>query len=97
AAPTVWAIVENISPTLLAAIDQINKKLLPGGEMDDNASPELAKLRREINSQRARLTRSLEKAMTAAGNAIQDEIVTVRNDRFVIPVKSDHRGKVTGV
>ena len=96
-APTVWTIVEHIPPTLLAVVDQINKKLLPNGEIDDHASPELAKLRREINAQRARLTRSLEKAMSAAGNAIQDEIVTVRNDRFVIPVKSDHRGKVTGV
>ena len=97
AAATVWAIVESIPPTLLAAIDQVNKKLLPGGEIDDHASPELAKLRREINAQRARLTKSLERAMSAAGNAIQDEIVTIRNDRFVIPVKSDHRGKVTGV
>jgi DNA mismatch repair protein MutS2 len=59
AAPTVWAFVENIPPTLLAVINEINKKLLPGGEIDDNASPELAKLRREINAQRARLTKSL--------------------------------------
>ncbi|HMF58237.1 MAG TPA: Smr/MutS family protein [Pyrinomonadaceae bacterium] len=35
--------------------------------------------------------------MRRAGEAIQDEIVTVRNDRFVIPVKSDHRGRVAGV
>ncbi|MEQ1642801.1 MAG: Smr/MutS family protein [Pyrinomonadaceae bacterium] len=97
AAPTLWQIVEHIPPTLLAVIDQINKKLLPGGEIDDSASPELAKLRREINAQKGRLTKSLESAMRAAGNAIQDEIVTVRNDRFVIPVKTDFRGKVTGV
>ncbi len=96
-APTLWQIVEPIPPTLLAVIDQINKKLLPGGEIDDTASPELGKIRREINSQRARLTKSLESAMRAAGNAIQDEIVTMRNDRFVIPVKADFRGKVTGV
>ena len=96
-APTLWQIVENIPPTLLGAIDQINKKLLPGGEIDDSASPELAKLRREINAQRSRLTKSLEAAMRAAGTAIQDEIVTMRNDRFVIPVKTDFRGKVTGV
>ncbi|MFZ1699280.1 MAG: endonuclease MutS2 [Pyrinomonadaceae bacterium] len=96
-APTLWQIVENIPPTLLAVIDQINKKLLPGGEIDDSASPELAKLRREINAQKARLTKSLESAMRAAGTAIQDEIVTVRNDRFVIPVKTDFRGKVSGV
>ncbi|MEO7658692.1 MAG: hypothetical protein ABIV48_03675, partial [Pyrinomonadaceae bacterium] len=96
-APTLWLLVENLPPTLLAVIEQINKKLLPGGEIDDTASPELAKLRREISSQRSRLTKSLEAAMRAAGTAIQDEIVTVRNDRFVIPVKTDFRGKVTGV
>jgi len=96
-AVTLWQIVEHIPPTLLSVINDINKKLLPGGEIDDKASPELAKLRREISSQKARLTRSLESAMRSAGTAIQDEIVTVRNDRFVIPVKADFRGKVQGV
>lgn len=96
-APVLWALVENIPPTLLGTIDQVNKKLLPGGEIDDSASPELAKLRREINAQRSRLTKSLEAAMRAAGTAIQDEIVTMRNDRYVIPVKTDFRGKVGGV
>src|SRR3954471_1298014 len=96
-APTLWQAVENIPPTLFAALEKINKKLLPGGEIDDSASPELARLRREINTQRARLTKSLESVMRSAGTAIQDEIVTVRNDRFVIPVKSDFRGKVSGV
>ena len=97
-APTLWQMVENISPDLLAVINEINKKVLPGGELDDQASPELARLRREITAQRGRLTKSLEAAMRkAAGTAIQDEIVTVRNDRFVIPVKTDFRGKVSGV
>jgi len=95
--PTLWQIVENIPPSLLAVINRINKKLLPGGEIDDSASPELAKLRREINLQKGRLTKSLESAMRKAGTAIQDEIVTIRNDRFVIPVKTDFRGKVSGV
>ncbi len=92
-----WQTVEQIPPSLLAVTEQISKKLLPGGEINDDASPELAKLRREINAQKARLTKSLESAMRAAGTAIQDEIVTVRNDRFVIPVKTDFRGKVAGV
>ncbi|MFL6466638.1 MAG: endonuclease MutS2, partial [Pyrinomonadaceae bacterium] len=96
-APVVWAIVENIPPTLLGAIENINKKLLPGGEIDDSASPELAKIRREISAQRARLTKSLESIMRSSGEAIQDELVTIRNDRFVIPVKADFRGKVSGV
>jgi DNA mismatch repair protein MutS2 len=95
--PTLWSIVENIPPTLLAVLDKINKKLLPGGEIDDSASPELNRIRREITNQRARLTKSLESVMRASGVAIQDDIVTVRNDRFVIPVKADFRGKVGGV
>ncbi|MGH9948247.1 MAG: endonuclease MutS2 [Pyrinomonadaceae bacterium] len=97
AAPTLWQKVENIPPTLLAVLDKINKTILPGGEIDDSASPELARLRREISSQRARLTKSLESVMRKSGDAIQDAIVTVRNDRFVIPVKADFRGKVGGV
>ena len=96
-APTLWRTVENLPPTLMAAIDRINKKLLPGGEIDDSASPELARLRREINAQRNRITKSLEALMRNAGTAIQDEIVTMRNDRFVIPVKADFRGRVSGV
>ncbi|MGH9820817.1 MAG: MutS-related protein, partial [Pyrinomonadaceae bacterium] len=95
--PTLWRTVEHLPPSLLAATERISKKLLPSGEIDDSASPELARLRREINNQRDRLRKSLEAAMRAAGNAIQDEIVTVRNDRFVIPVKADFRGKVSGV
>ena len=38
-APVLWQIVESIPPTLLAAIDRVNKKLLPSGEIDDSASP----------------------------------------------------------
>jgi DNA mismatch repair protein MutS2 len=96
-APVLWQIVETLPPTLFAAIDKINKKLLPSGEVDDSASPELARLRREINAQRGRLQKSLEGVMRAAGEAIQDAIVTVRNDRYVIPVKADFRGRIGGV
>ncbi|MBL8182746.1 MAG: Smr/MutS family protein [Blastocatellia bacterium] len=95
--PTLWQIVEQIPLTLSDAVGEITRKLLPGGEVSDDASPELAKLRREINAQRARLTKSLESAMRKAGTAIQDEIVTLRNDRYVIPVKTDFKGKVVGV
>ena len=96
-APTLWQTVENLPRELFEVINRINKKLLPSGEIDDSASPELARLRREINVQRGRLTKSLEAAMRSAGEAIQDAIVTQRNERFVIPVKADFRGKVQGV
>ncbi len=96
-APTLWALVERIPNSLFPAIERVNRKLLPSGEIDDAASPELMRLRREINLQRGRLQKALESTMRAAGDAIQDQIVTQRNDRYVIPVKADFRGKISGV
>lgn len=96
-APTLWQTVENLPPQLFEAIQRVNKKLLPSGEIDDSASPELARLRREINNQRSRLQKSLESLMRNSSDAIQDAIVTQRNERFVIPVKADFRGRITGV
>ena len=96
-APTLWQTVENIPKTLFDVLGRINKKLLPSGEIDDAASPELAQIRREINNQRVRITKSLESLMRSNSGAIQDEIVTMRNERFVVPVKADFRGRVSGV
>lgn len=96
-APTLWQTVENLPPQLFEALGKINKKLSPSGEINDDASPELAAIRREINNQRNRLTKSLENLMRNNSGAIQDEIVTQRNERFVVPVKADFRGRVAGV
>ncbi|MBX7173095.1 MAG: endonuclease MutS2 [Pyrinomonadaceae bacterium] len=95
--PNLWKIVENLPPQLFQAISSITKKLLPSGEIDDSASPELARIRRELNLHRGRLQKSLEGIMRSNSDAIQDAIVTQRNERFVIPVKADFRGKINGV
>ncbi len=95
--PALWQIVHNLSPELQKTLTRITRKILPNGELDDSASPALAKLRSDINSQRARLTKSLEALMRKADDAVQDDLITVRNDRFVIPVKADFRGKIAGV
>jgi DNA mismatch repair protein MutS2 len=95
--PVLWQVVQNLSPELQKSLNRITKKILPSGELDDSASPALARLRSEMSSQRARLTRSLEALMRNSETAVQDNLVTVRNDRFVIPVKADFRGKIAGV
>src|SRR5262249_32281397 len=46
---------------------------------------------------RSSITRSLENLMRRSAEAIQEELVTVRNDRFVIPVRVDHRARINGV
>src|SRR5688572_3819214 len=96
-APMLWQLVDNLPRDLNTLVARITNKILPDGEIDDRASPELADIRHDIASSRSRITRSLESLMRRSAEAIQDELVTMRNDRFVIPVKADHRGRVAGV
>lgn len=95
--PVLWELVQDLPRELNSLIARVTNKILPNGELDDRASPELAAIRHEINVLRSRITRSLEGLMRRSAEAIQDELVTIRNDRFVIPVKADHRGRVQGV
>lgn len=96
-APVLWQLVQDLPRELNTLVARVTNKILPNGELDDRASPELAAIRHEINALRSRITRSLERLMQRSAEAIQDELVTIRNDRFVIPVKADHRGRVQGV
>jgi DNA mismatch repair protein MutS2 len=95
--PVLWEIVAELPRDLNSLVARIKNKILPGGELDDRASPELARIRHEITRLRSSITRSLEGLMRRSEEAVQDELVTVRNDRFVIPVKADHRGRLQGV
>jgi DNA mismatch repair protein MutS2 len=84
-------------PDLHQLLKAIHGKILPDGTVDDNASPELRAIRREINELRFRIHRKLESLLQAQEHAVQDEIITFRNDRFVIPIRTDHRSQVPGV
>lgn len=96
-APVIWERLAPLPNELNSLVARIRNKILPSGELDDRASPELARLRHEIARLRSNITRTLENLMRRSEEAIQDELVTVRNDRFVIPVRSDHRGRIHGV
>ncbi|HEX8177934.1 MAG TPA: Smr/MutS family protein [Pyrinomonadaceae bacterium] len=96
-APVLWATVADLPRELYALAARVTAKILPSGELDDRASPELARIRHDINRLRANITRALENLMRRSEEAIQDQLVTVRNDRFVIPVRADARGRVAGV
>lgn len=96
-APQLWEAVAELSRDISSLIARITNKILPSGELDDRASPELARIRHEISKLRSSITRTLENLMRKSESAVQDELVTVRNDRFVIPIKSDHRARIQGV
>ncbi|HWP53492.1 MAG TPA: hypothetical protein VN476_05120, partial [Pyrinomonadaceae bacterium] len=95
--PNLFEIVAPLATDLGKLTASLSKKILPSGELDDRASPQLAAIRRELATARSRITRSLESLMRRASEAIQEELVTVRNDRFVIPVRADHQGRIKGV
>jgi DNA mismatch repair protein MutS2 len=97
AAPALFEIVASLPAELGKLAATITQKILPSGELDDRASPQLAKIRREQATARSRITRSLESLMRRSSEAIQEELVTLRNDRFVIPVRSDHQARIKGV
>src|SRR5207302_2906470 len=95
--PALFKIVAALSADLQKLTKAITKKILPNGELDDRASPELPHIRHDVGRLRSSITRSLEDLMHRSSEAIQEELVTVRNDRFVIPVRADHRGRINGV
>src|SRR5258708_35260719 len=95
--PTLFRIVGELPADLRKLLARVARKILPSGELDDRASPELGRIRRELTSARSRITRSLESLMRRSSEAIQEELVTVRNDRFVIPVRADHQARIKGV
>jgi DNA mismatch repair protein MutS2 len=74
-------------------------KILPDGTLDDKASPELARIRHEIEKQRRSIQDSLRGYLRrlSEGGAVQDELVTIRGERFVIPVKVEQKRRVQGV
>ncbi len=74
-------------------------KIQPDGTLEDKASPELARIRREIEKQRRVIQESLRGYLRrlAEGGAVQDELVTIRGERFVIPVKVEQKRRVQGV
>ena len=96
-APVLAAIAEKVPRELQRVSRRLQDKILPGGILDDRASPELARIRSEINRQRERISRSLESLMKKTESAVQDEFITIRNDRYVIPIKADFRGRLHGV
>ncbi|HLW51829.1 MAG TPA: endonuclease MutS2 [Candidatus Angelobacter sp.] len=74
-------------------------KFQPDGLLDDRASPELARIRREVDKQKRLIQESLRGYLRrlAEGGALQEELVTIRGERFVIPVKTEQRKRVNGV
>ena len=77
----------------------IRRKIDPAGEVADDASPELRSIRDRLRKQRSRLRGTLESYIRGKDTAkyLQQQIVTDRNGRYVLVVRSEHRAAIPGI
>ncbi len=78
---------------------ELTGKILPDGTLADHASVALGRLRRDIEKQRQSIQHSLERFLRAhqQDGTLQEDFVTIRNDRFVVPVVTGRERRVDGV
>src|SRR5213076_338567 len=78
---------------------QTRDKIDPSGEVVDDSSPELKSIRDRLRKQRTRLRGTLESFLRGKETAkyLQDQVVTERNGRYVLVIKSEHRTAIPGI
>ncbi|MDF2548445.1 MAG: endonuclease MutS2 [Anaerosolibacter sp.] len=85
--------------TMKVIEDRINECIISDEEISDHASPELRNIRRQMESKHAAIRNKLNSITSSSQmqKYLQDAIVTQRQDRYVVPVKQEHRGNVPGL
>ena len=98
ACPILRAVADG-SATFDTEISDIRRKIDPGGEVIDDASPELRSVRDRLRKQRTRLRGTLESYLRGKDTSkyLQQQIVTDRNGRYVLVVRSEHRSAIPGI
>ena len=91
-----WAGQLTLIPELEQEIDQV---ISAEATVRDNASGELLSLRRKINTLKNRIKERLDSIVRSENTSkyLQDAIVTIRGDRYVVPVKSEYRSQIPGL
>lgn len=79
--------------------NRLKGKILPNGELADDASPALDSIRKSIQKVNQKIQQTLSRLLQReSGPAVlQDEVITIRNERFVVPVRIEQRKQVPGV
>jgi DNA mismatch repair protein MutS2 len=88
-----------LTSSLRPLVESIERTIQPDGSLADNASPELNRIRRDQERQQRLIEESLRAALRklSSDGATQEELITIRGDRFVIPVRSELKRRVSGV
>ena len=88
-----------LTTSLRPLAESIERTIQPDGSLADSASPELGRIRREQERQQRIIEESLRAALRklSQDGATQEDLITIRGDRFVIPVRSELKKRVSGV
>lgn len=91
--------IREILVTFPRLIEKIDMSIISEDEMSDNASSELKNIRRAMARQNDAIKNRLNHILNSQDSRtyLQDAIVTMRDGRYVIPVKAEHRGKFPGI
>jgi DNA mismatch repair protein MutS2 len=97
--PGLSEISSGLTTSLRPLAETIERTIQPDGSLADNASPELGRIRREQERQQRLIEESLRAALRklSSDGATQDDLITIRGDRFVIPVRAELKRKISGV
>lgn len=79
--------------------EKLERSIISEDEISDAASPELAAIRKKISRAGLKLRETLDKMIRseAVQKSLQENIVTIRDGRFVLPVKAEYRGRIQGL
>lgn len=80
-------------------LEKLERSIVSEDEIADAASSELAAIRRKINRSQLHLRETLDKMIKSQSvqKCLQDTIITLRDGRYVLPVKSEYRGQISGL
>jgi DNA mismatch repair protein MutS2 len=89
----------SLTTSLRPLAETIERTIQPDGTLADSASPELRRIRREQERQQRVIEESLRAALRklSSDGSTQEDLITIRGDRFVIPVRSELKRRVSGV
>ena len=98
AAPLLAELIEDLEPSSRLE-KEVERCINDQGDVADNASGDLARIRRGLRARADSLRHRLESMATGSANRdyLQEPIVTQRNGRFVLPVKQEHRRRIGGI
>src|ERR1017187_3037670 len=97
--PGLSALSSALVTSLRPLAETIERTIQPDGSLADNASPELGRIRREQERQQRLIEESLRAALRklSSDGATQEDLITIRGDRFVIPVRAELKRPISGV